>query len=266
MVVVVSQIYMAGLRVLVATGHRSALSGLGRPTDGPELRESWLRLPGWIKNEGRPSVLAATNTNSAGALPPAVVVAMCALLFTIASFWWLNARQGALKSYSPHSFAAVATRSKTLIRIPLVFYNTGPKPIVVQNLRLTFKGGAGDSITLPWRTTRDRIRPEKDDDPRLPSVFVVAGRSAVQIFVEFGVEFPHFIPEHRKYDAMIECKLGHKRRWGQLLAFPLQIGNVTSPATYIAYSNESDQISEHEREKAVAVLENLRSSAGPTAT
>ncbi|MGW5615141.1 hypothetical protein [Streptomyces sp. NPDC003877] len=205
-------------------------------------------------------MLAATNSNSAGALPAAAVVAACALLFTIASFWWLNARQGVLKSYTPHSFAAATTSSKTLIRIPLIFFNTGPKPIIVQNLRLTLSGTTEGTVTLPWSTTRDRIRPEKDDDPRLPSVFVVAGRSAVQVFAEFSTPLPNFIPELREYQAAVQCKLGHKKHWGDLLEFPIQLGNMTNPTAYIAYSNEPAEITEDDRTKAAAILNSLRSA------
>ncbi|MER5842159.1 hypothetical protein ABT099_17985 [Streptomyces prasinus] len=212
-------------------------------------------------------MLAATNTNGAGALPAAAAVAACALLFTIVSFWWLNARQGKLKSYTPHSFAAAVTRSKTLIRVPLVFFNTGPKPIIVQNLRLVFLGATQNKVILPWSTTRDRIRPEKDDDPRLPSVFIVNGRAAVQVFVEFSTPFPNFIPEHREYQAMVECKLGHKGKWSELLTFSIQLGNITSPASYIAYSNEPGVIAVQDRTQAATAFESLRStsnSANPT--
>jgi hypothetical protein len=206
-------------------------------------------------------VLTASNTSGAGALPAAAVVAACALLFTIASFWWLNARQGRLKSYAPHSFAAAATQTKTLIRIPLIFFNTGPKPIIVQNLRLSFPDAGQGGITLPWSATRDRIRPERNDDPRLPSVFVVGGRATEQVFAEFSSPFPGFVPEHREYRVTVECKLGHKGRWIALLDFPIQLGNINSPANYITYSNEPNQISDEDRTKASAELEALRRKA-----
>ncbi|NED34124.1 hypothetical protein [Streptomyces sp. SID8499] len=205
-----------------------------------------------------PIVLATSNTNGAGSLPAAAVVAGCALLFTIGSFWWLNARQGKLKSYAPHSFAAAATRTKTLIRIPLVLFNTGPKPIIVQNLRLVLKGAELKGVTLPWSTTRDRIRPEKDDDPRLPGVFVVNGRVAEQVFAEFSTPYPYFIPELQEYQAVVECKLGHKKEWLTLVDFPIRLGNITSPANYIPYSNEPQELTIEERAKAASALESLR--------
>jgi hypothetical protein len=57
------------------------------------------------------------------------LIACLALTFTIGSFWWLNARQGRLTSFEPHSFAAVAIPMQSRVRFPLVLYNTGAKPI-----------------------------------------------------------------------------------------------------------------------------------------
>ena len=186
---------------------------------------------------------------------------MCALAFTVLSFWWLNARQGRLKSYVPHTFAAAVTPERTLVRLPVILFNTGPKPIVVQNLRLAFLGVGQSVRVLSWRTTRDRIRPEREDDPRLPSVFVVNGRTAIQLFVEFGVPFPDFIPDPREYAASIECKVGHRKNWFKLLEFTLRLQNMTSPGSYIPYSNETVEVSASEVERALTELQSLRAKA-----
>jgi hypothetical protein len=36
-----------------------------------------------------------------------VIVSVCALAFTVGSFWWIQVRRGNLKGYPPHSFGAV---------------------------------------------------------------------------------------------------------------------------------------------------------------
>ncbi|MFF3274847.1 hypothetical protein ACFYWU_28560 [Streptomyces chrestomyceticus] len=205
-------------------------------------------------------MLAAT-TRETSALPAAAIVASCALAFTILSFWWLNARQGRLKAYEPHSFAAAVTSEKTLIRVPLILFNTGPKPIVVQNFRLVIQEGFADPLFLDWKTTRDRLRPERGDDPRLPSVFVVDGRSAIQLFIEFGTSFPNFIPERREYSVAIEYKLGHRKGWGKLLTFSLRLDNLRDPEKYLPYSNEPGGVSEEDRRRAQSALESLKSIA-----
>lgn len=93
---------------------------------------------------------------------------------------------------------------------------------------------------------------------------MVSGRSAIQAFIEFSTPFPNFVPEHREYQATIECKLGHKKDWSNLLTFPIQLGNITNPGTYIAYSNEPGGITEQDRFKAATILEQLRSTSGLT--
>ncbi|MFJ3731893.1 hypothetical protein ACIPQC_15125 [[Kitasatospora] papulosa] len=205
------------------------------------------------------TVMAAANQSSS--LPAAAVVAACALAFTVASFWWLNARQGKLRSYAPHTFAAAANRQRTVIRIPLVFFNTGPKPIVVQDIRLDLTYGASETTTLAWGNTRDRIRPESEDGVRLPAVFAISGRTADQIFIEFTAIFPEFIPQLREYRASVRCKVGHREKWIIVVEFPLHLENITSPTNYIAYSNSLGAIKPAKADEARLELERLRAEA-----
>jgi len=58
----------------------------------------------------------------------ALVVSICAVLFTAASFWWLNARRGTLKSWEPHSYAAYWSAEVGLLRLPLVVYGAAGSP------------------------------------------------------------------------------------------------------------------------------------------
>jgi hypothetical protein len=122
------------------------------------------------------------------------------------------------------------------VRFPLVFYNTGAKPIIIQNMKLSFPKES-NSKPLHWTTTRTRMMPTPDDGPDLPAVFSIPGRSALQMFVEFGAVFPGVSPKARDYQARIEVKLGHRRQWRHLLTFPLRAAHITSRDRYITYSN-----------------------------
>ncbi|WP_433468964.1 hypothetical protein [Spirillospora sp. CA-128828] len=164
----------------------------------------------------------------------AVIVAMCALAFTVASFWWLHARRGHLESYEPHSFAASLVGSLR-IRLPLVLYNTGAVPIVVQSIRLR----VGEEPPLTWITTRSQLRPTKEDEHRFAAPFPVSGRSAKQVFVEFGKDGSL---EAKDHEVQVEVKLGHKKDWILLLAFTLRTGQVKH-SKYITYSNDPEVIS-----------------------
>jgi hypothetical protein len=166
-----------------------------------------------------------------------LLIACLALAFTIGSFWWLNARQGSLKSFEPHTFAAAATPQQSRVRLPLVLYNTGAKPIVVQDMRLLFPGR--ESAVLPWTATRSQLMPVPGDKPVLPAVFSILGRTAQQTFIEFGVSFPAGVPA-QDCQAQIDVKLGHREGWDHLLTFTFRATRITDRDRYITYSNRPD--------------------------
>jgi hypothetical protein len=91
---------------------------------------------------------------------PSVAIASLALLFTVGSFWWLNARRGKLKSYEPQSFAACRTPDKLRLLFPLVIYNSGATPIVVQDMQLNFPEESRWKAPIPWTTTRSQLPPD----------------------------------------------------------------------------------------------------------
>lgn len=107
-----------------------------------------------------------------------LLVASMALVFTIGSFWWLNGRRGRLKSFEPHSFALgiMPADLVVLLRFPLVLYNTGATPIVVQDIRLTFPKESYATAPLPRRNTRSQIMPMPGEGTRFQpcSLFLVA--------------------------------------------------------------------------------------------
>ncbi|SRR6266487_6108771 len=130
---------------------------------------------------------------------PSVAIAFVALVFAVGSFWWLNARQGKLKSFEPHTFAACVTPNTLRLRFPSVLYNTGAKPIVVQDMRLSLRSESRWNVPLPWTTTRSQLMPASDDGHAFPAVFSVPGRTAQQMFTEFGGSFPYVLPLARDY-------------------------------------------------------------------
>ncbi|SMC99159.1 hypothetical protein SAMN05661093_03646 [Kibdelosporangium aridum] len=200
-------------------------------------------------------------------LTPTVVVAACALLFAVGSFWWLNARRGKLRSFEPYSFAAFNQPELVLLRIPLVLHNTGAAPLVVQNLRLRIPG-AGLTLPLPWRSSRTRVDPRQGEETQLPAVFAIPGRTAEVRLIEFGAPLPGFVLATREYRAVIDVKLGHRKQWSTLVAFALRAENVTAKDSYIAYSNAPHDVSKEGLANAQAKLEDAlkRQSQSPPET
>jgi hypothetical protein len=73
------------------------------------------------------------------------LVPVGALVFTVASFWWIWLRRGRLTA---------VTSSELRIRFPLVIYNTGTRAIVIENLRLVVEGHELDGSASAVRSGR----------------------------------------------------------------------------------------------------------------
>ena len=199
----------------------------------------------------------ASSTGSTGNwLTSASVVAICALLFTVASFWWLNARRGRLKTFEPHTFAATFTPQLVRVRLPVLLHNTGAAPIIVQNLSISFLGEQG-SVPLPWVATRSQIKPDNGEPHAFPAVFSVNGRTTQQMFVEFGAPTLGFALEACDYSVRVNVKLGHKRAQQRLITFCFQAGQIVNPDIFITYENTPGSLSEERRQRAITALGKL---------
>ena len=88
-------------------------------------------------------------------------------------------------------------------------------------------------------------------------MFSVPGRTAQQMFIEFGAPFPGIVPQARDYTARIEVKLGHRRKWRRLLTFTLRAGQIINPGSYITYSNSPVDTSKETQAKAQAAFDDL---------
>ncbi|MGW4913782.1 hypothetical protein [Streptomyces sp. NPDC004270] len=206
--------------------------------------------------------MTATEQAASSSLTGAGVVSTCALLFTVASFWWLNARQGHLRTWEPHAFAAVVHSSTTRLRLPLILHNTGPKPIVVQDLILTFPDEPASHLPLLWVSSPSRLQPEPDEDAKLPAGFVVPGREAQQRFIEFEAPFSGFMPEARDYKVQLQVRVGHRKGWRRLLTFTLRAANIIDPSRYTVYNNAPVELTKEDQKRADAALLELLKAQG----
>lgn len=66
----------------------------------------------------------------------ALGLAAFSLLFTVFSFWWLQARTGRLIGYAPATFTSHISNKSISVRIPVVTYNSGARGRIVRELRL----------------------------------------------------------------------------------------------------------------------------------
>ncbi len=111
-----------------------------------------------------------------------VIIAVIALVFTITSFWWLYARRGVLEAAPPRAYNFDVFVE---LRLPLAFFNTGARALLVSDLRVVIDDQP-ERIPLAWITTHSGLRPEADDGFAFATPFAVQGRNTREIIAEFG--------------------------------------------------------------------------------
>jgi len=197
--------------------------------------------------------LAADPHPLAPLVTPALVVSVLALLFTVLSFWWIQARRGRLETFAPHSYAGSFSLDDLLLSLPMVPHNTGPAPIVVLDFRLridktdeqaALAQGEDERALLPfymsWRAIQPKLEPAPPGGGRvMPSPIPLEGRRAVERFIEFSRRSPALLPLNGPYTATVEVKLAHRPSWRPIVRFPLHTElHGGDPAAYIPRTND----------------------------
>jgi hypothetical protein len=185
------------------------------------------------------------------------LVPVLALLFTVASFWWLYARRGRVVSTSvPHGYALSATDALFLLRIPVTVRNTGARSIVVRNMRMWIED-IPHALELPWRRTMKHLQPWGDDLEGVSAPFVVPGRESHVVIAEFGSPLPGFKLTPGTHTVLVEIDDdGHGRRtgdWRELLRFEWHVpGPPADWSKYTLHYNKRDD--EHAQRRAADEL------------
>jgi len=172
-----------------------------------------------------------------------IVVAGAALVFTVGTFWWMNWRRGRLHVFVPGSYAATTQRNRLILLLPLVFYNDGPVPYIVRDLRLRFADDM-DGIPLQFQRTRGGVSPKHHPDLLdLGAAFPVPGNRTVRLFCEFERR-----PANRQLNAgqhpvLLEALTNHDASWKLLLQFDFNVNEEAAaaiPGDFVAFRNSMD--------------------------
>ncbi|MGI8693224.1 MAG: hypothetical protein ACR2JK_10035 [Geodermatophilaceae bacterium] len=192
------------------------------------------------------------------------VIAISALLFTVASFWWLQARRGPLRCFPVQAFSGCLHADLVLIRVPLSIFNSGPVARVAVDLQLRLVPPTGDALTLPSSTFRKSLMPRTDDTVDFVHPFAVPGRSVVAHHVEFArtVGPPASLLAGSPCTAVVEAQVDQDTTWTEVGRFPLHIEIMGDPRVYITYSNHPHAWPEGQREKTVEAFAALRTEMG----
>jgi hypothetical protein len=189
-----------------------------------------------------------------------VLIASFALAFTVASFWWIQARRGKLRSFPTHTFSGRLSADSAVIRLPVAVFNNGAKPIVVIEFQLRLQADDGREYKMYARTFRNSIMPSSDDIDDFPFPVCIPGRAMDSKFVEFysGTP-PEPLLSGTPVKATLEGLLDGSDRWTELVSFSLHVEIMASTGNYIAYSNHKPTWPAEVVERSSVAFDNLRS-------
>lgn len=173
---------------------------------------------------------------------PALLISIFALLFTVASFWRMNWRRGNLRVSGPRSFQAVGSEDgKVVVILPLVFYNDGAAPMIIENLRLILLWEK-EGIPLAFNSTIETLAYEAEKRQRkFATGLVVRGGEARLEICEFRRNPGHLLFEAKSYPMELQARLGHRQTWGRLHRFSLNVTERALPAInqkFLIHDNE----------------------------
>lgn len=173
----------------------------------------------------------------------AFLLTLLAVAFTIGSFWWMQLRRGRLEVSDPSSFAMSSSPTLFVLRLPMTIRNTGAKTLVIEDMRLRFTDRI-QPLPLPWRRVMSHLRPDTNETAALPSPVVLAGRSAVVLFAEFGAPMASSdYPGNGVHQVQIEAVVADRKGWQDLKRFGLRV-EVRDPSmllSYLAYPNTAPE-------------------------
>ncbi len=146
-----------------------------------------------------------------------LIISILALLFTVYSFWWMNWRKGKLRVSNLKHFGIHNSEKKLLIELPLVFFNTGAMPVVVESLRLILLDKNDKQIFLHFNAIRTELM--KNEGRYFSTPFSINRGDSKKLVCEFQKNPSEFSFEVGSYKIILEGKLNSKSNWIVLRKF-----------------------------------------------
>lgn len=197
-------------------------------------------------------------------MTPAVIISICALVFTVASFWWLQARRGRLSCFPVQTFSGYLQPDGVTLRIPLSIFNSGARARVVGDLRMRLQTRDGDEFSMFFKTLRSTVGPGSDDVKDFAHSYGVGARSVDTRMVEFSsLSGPTAsLLSGQPVTAVVDALVDHGPKWVELGRFPLHIEVMAEPGRYVTYTNQEAAWPPGLRDEAAVAFAKLRQQAG----
>lgn len=165
-----------------------------------------------------------------------VLISCLALIFTVGSFYWLQARKGRLKLYPVMTFSGYWKKSRLVLRLPVILFNSGARPRVINALRLVTTDDVGKRITLECHSFRKTIDPTSEDMEDMAHAYAIPGRQVVTKHAHFAVDSLPVLDRADPTSFEVEALVDDSTKWRKLGAVTVHV-EIMHTSSYITYSN-----------------------------
>jgi len=154
-------------------------------------------------------------------LNAAIIISVCALAFTIYSFWWMNWRKGRLKVSNIKHIGIFNSSNKFYIELPMIFFNTGALPVIIESLRLVFLDNNKSEHYLHFNATRTGLG--VDEGREFATPFSINKGDSLKKYCEFQKNPSEVVITPGTYKIRLEGMLYSKKDWTILRYFEINI-------------------------------------------
>ena len=157
----------------------------------------------------------------------AIIISILALLFTVGSFWWMNWRKGDLQVSPPRSYAITSSDTALTLQLPFIFFNNGPTPIFVHNLRLVFTEVRPQESVVFQGTVKELGFPETP--MKTATQFPIRGLEVQLIICWFMNPGSRLRLKAGIYPVELHAMLDDRSDWNTVSSFTLNIDEEEVP-------------------------------------
>ncbi|ANO50064.1 hypothetical protein [Woeseia oceani] len=166
-----------------------------------------------------------------------IVVSVLALVFAVLGFWWMNWRPGKLNVGNIRLFAAgkategSESHNVVIVTLPLILWNSGARPLVVDDLRLVpdqihkLPNLLFEAVDEPL-TTSILEREGKIDRNYFFLPLALRSNEIRQANCVFEARNCLYTFEDRQYRLKLEARLTGKSNWNKIKSIELDFSNL----------------------------------------
>ncbi|MFE4545648.1 hypothetical protein [Arthrobacter sp. NPDC056727] len=134
------------------------------------------------------------------------------------------------------TFSGYWKKSRLVLRLPVILFNSGARPRVITALRLVTTDKEGKKVVLECQSFRKTVDPTPDDMEDMAHAYAVPARQVVTKHAHFAVDSLPVFNQVGPTPFQVQALVDAGTRWRELGDVAVHVEIMHTPS-YITYSN-----------------------------